>query len=270
MGGGGGGGEKTSPPRSCVTPWPIDMPGVVMEAQAPIRVTHVIFDMDGLLLDSERLYTRAYSRVFGWYGQVFTSDLKARLMGLSEQRSTALCLSECAIPLSADEFTRAIRAEQMKEFPHAELMPGAQEIVDHLHHAGIPMAVATSSKKLTYQVKTKRHQERTFSKMLLIVNGDDPAVREGKPAPDIFLEAAKRAGAAPADCLAFEDSANGVRAALAAGMRVIWIPDPELDYQAEHGDLFTHGMVHRYESLTTVDLALFGLPPLGGATPSDG
>lgn len=248
-----------------------DMPGLLREVrtQGPIKVTHVIFDMDGLLLDSERLYTRAYSRVFGWYGKVFTSDFKARLMGLSEQRSTALCLSEFDIPLSADEFIGLVRAEQMKEFPHTELMPGAHELVDHLHQAGIPMAVATSSKKLTYQVKTKRHQERIFSKMLLIVNGDDPAVREGKPAPDIFLEAAKRAGAAPECCLAFEDSANGVRAALAAGMRVIWIPDPGLNYQVEHGDLFKHEMVHRYESLTKVDLSLFGLPPLKGS-PEDG
>lgn len=226
------------------------------------QVTHVLFDMDGLLLDSERLYTRVFSRVFGWCGRDFPLDFKARLMGLSEQKTAALCVSEFGLPLTDSEFITMVRAEQRKEFPQTELMPGAQALVDHLYRTGVPMAVATSSKRATYQIKTKNHQETLFSKMRLVVNGDDPAVREGKPAPDIFLEAARRAGAVPEGCLVFEDSPNGVRAALAAGMRVAWIPDPTLNYRAEHGDLFGHEMVHQFQSLLEVDLSIFGLPPL--------
>lgn len=232
----------------------------IFASMSPIRqVTHVIFDVDGLLLDSERLYTRCFQRIFAEYGKGFPLAFKARLMGLSATKSASLCVSEFDIPVTAEVFLQQMLTEQLIEFPNTELMPGARELVEHLHAVRVPMGVATSSKKATFAVKTGHHQD-VFSKMMVTVNGDDPAVKEAKPAPDIFLEAAKRMNVHPTACLAFEDSPNGVRAALAAGMRVIWIPDTSLDFFSDHADLYNDENVHRYTSLKEVDLALFGLP----------
>ena len=104
---------------------------------------------------------------------------------------------------------------------------GAGEVVKRLKDSGIEMAVATSSLREAMEVKMAA-QPDLFGRFAhsCIVTGDDPAVVRGKPNPDIFLEAARRIGLAPSECLAFEDSLSGVKAAADAGMHVIAIPDP--------------------------------------------
>jgi HAD superfamily hydrolase (TIGR01509 family) len=107
-------------------------------------------------------------------------------------------------------------------------MPGAEEAVEAVHALGIPMALATSTGGSLFAHKSAPHSG-LFGAFHAIVVGDDPAVRQGKPAPDIFLEAARRIGATDmAGCLVVEDSPNGVLGALAAGMQVVWIPDAGL------------------------------------------
>ena len=80
----------------------------------------------------------------------------------------------------------------------------------------------------SYDAKYKKHK-KWFSQFTQIVRGDDPELKQGKPAPDIFLLAAKRLGVEPAKCLVFEDAPSGTEAAIAAGMSVIVVPDPEMD-----------------------------------------
>jgi len=89
---------------------------------------------------------------------------------------------------------------------------------------GMPMAIATSSQMAAVESKRIRHEDM-FSAMSVIVTGDDPAVRSGKPAPDIFLEAASRMGVDPKNCLVFEDSMTGVMSGKAAGCQVVAVPD---------------------------------------------
>jgi beta-phosphoglucomutase-like phosphatase (HAD superfamily) len=86
------------------------------------------------------------------------------------------------------------------------------------------MAIATSSQMAAVESKRIRHEDM-FSAMSVIVTGDDPAVRSGKPAPDIFLEAASRMGVDPKNCLVFEDSMTGVMSGKAAGCQVVAVPD---------------------------------------------
>lgn len=213
----------------------------------------VIFDMDGLLLDTERLYTVCFQQMFSEWDLHFDVQLKGRLMGLSARATAELCVRELRLPVGVDEFMRRAKELQMEAFKQCELMPGAREVVELLAMRGVRMAVATSSLKTTYVTKIAPHRE-LFQRFAAVVNGDDPAVMRTKPAPDIFLVAAQRLDVQPEDCLAFEDSPNGVRAALAAGMTVVWIPDPALDHRTAHADLYEHPRVTLLSLLTDFGL----------------
>jgi HAD superfamily hydrolase (TIGR01509 family) len=105
-----------------------------------------------------------------------------------------------------------------------EACPGAAELVDVLDRASVPMAIATSSRASAVARKRKRH-EKAFSKMRCVVTGDDPGVANGKPAPDIYLEAARRLNVSPEECLVLEDALAGVQAGKAAGCAVAVVPD---------------------------------------------
>jgi pseudouridine-5'-monophosphatase len=225
------------------------------------QITHVIFDNDGLLLDTETIYTRVFTQIFAQWNVPFDLRFKLRLMGCSATETAALCVKTYNLPITATEFQQQATTLQMKAFQHCPLMPGASRLVRHLAERGIPIAVATSSMRKTFDLKTREHGE-LFNLMDAIVTGDDPAVLAAKPAPDIFLEAKKRlAPNVPAsNFLVFEDAPNGVRAALAAGMHCIWVADPIHDYSLEHGDLLDHPKVTRLESLEDLNLDRWGLP----------
>ena len=107
-------------------------------------------------------------------------------------------------------------------------MPGAKEITKHFYQHGISQAIATSSGYPMFEAK-KEKNKKWFSQFEQIVKGDDHELKNGKPAPDIFLLAAKRLGFKPENCLVFEDAPSGVEAAISAGMSVVAIPDPNSD-----------------------------------------
>lgn len=118
----------------------------------------------------------------------------------------------------------------MEAFESCGVMEGVQECLQVLKQASIPIALATSSQSRLFSIKSAPHSTIFDTFNGAIVLGDDPAVKAGKPAPDIFLEAGRRIGVDRLEaCLVVEDSPNGVRGGLAAGMQVAWIPDPELD-----------------------------------------
>jgi len=117
-----------------------------------------------------------------------------------------------------------------------EPMRGAVELVERLQSCGVRMAIATSSVRKSFDTKMKHHP-RILAAMEVVVTGDDPLVRHGKPAPDIFLEAARRLSASTCECVAFEDSPHGIAAAREAGMYAVAIPDARLpgnDFSQAH------------------------------------
>jgi pseudouridine-5'-monophosphatase len=222
---------------------------------APPQITHIIYDNDGLLLDTEPFYTKAHQILAARYGKVFDWTVKSRMIGLPAEDSAHVVIQALQLPLSVTEYLeeRTHLLEQM--FPQAEAMPGAMRLSLHLHQAGIPQAVATSSDRIYFDLKITRHQE-WFKIFQCVVLGDDPEIRYGKPAPDIFLLAATRLQANPAHCLVFEDSPAGVEAARAAGMRVIAVPDP-------HMEDIAYPRAHQIiRNLNDFDLARWGFPPL--------
>ena len=193
----------------------------------PRRATAAIFDLDGVLVDSEPLYTIATQEIVGEYGKVFDWSVKGNMIGGDAREGARYMLRELGVPLDVEAYMQRRDARLRELFPTVEPMPGARDFVLRLRERAVPLAVATSSDREQFEIKTARHD--WFSAFQVIVCGNDPEVRRVKPFPDIFLTAAARLGAVPRDCVVFEDAPAGVEAARAAGMQVIALPDPHMD-----------------------------------------
>ena len=186
------------------------------------RPAAAVFDNDGLLLDTEVTWTRAEVRLFEAHGSTFTMDHKRYLMGSSHE-AAAVKLEEL---LDAPGQGAALRDELVvlvHEEAHAEPAlprPGAEVLLDALSAAGVPLGLASNS--LRPFVDLVLASSGLAGRFDVVVTGDE--VEHAKPAPDIYLAACAALGADPAASVALEDSATGVAAARAAGMRVIGVP----------------------------------------------
>ncbi len=217
------------------------------------RITRVIYDLDGLLLNTEPFYTEANQAIAARYGKTFDWSLKSRVIGLRATDTAKILVESIPLPMTPEEYLQMRKSLLEDLFPQAEPMPGAMRLTQHLHRHGIPQAVASSSDRHHFELKTRRHKEWLTLFQCCVV-GADPEVKRGKPAPDVFLVAARRLGAKPANCLVFEDAPSGIEAACAAGMAAIAVPDPNLDHRA------FPGAAQVLHSLTEFDPAEWGLP----------
>ncbi len=215
------------------------------------RVTHVIYDLDGTLLDTEPFYIRTTDAIFARHGMTLPPEVRALMIGRPSRIAVPLMLERTALPMTAEEFLEERESLLAELFPAALPMRGARELTDHLHRHAVPQAIATSSSRETLAQKV-RSQPDWFDRFHAIVSSED--VTHGKPAPDIFLEAARRIDAPPSQCLVFEDAPAGVEAALAAGMQVVAVPEPGFEHLVRDADAVI-------ESLAEFDPASWGLPP---------
>ncbi|VEN49379.1 unnamed protein product [Callosobruchus maculatus] len=162
------------------------------------------------------------------------------------------------LPLTPEEYYEEVKKECQTRMPNCQLLPGAVKLIKHLHSYKIPIAIATSSSDLTYELKTRKHQELLSNFHHVVCGGSDPEVKHGKPAPDIFLVCASRFEdkPKPGDCLVFEDAPNGIESALAAGMQTIMVPSVETPKEIREK---AHVVI---DSLDQAPLELFGLPAM--------
>ncbi len=183
----------------------------------------VILDMDGLLLDTESISLRVWKQAAQDLGYELDDEVCERMIGVGQAGNRVLLLRHFGNEFPVDELIGLAQASYREVLdaggvPHK---PGLLEFVHFLDERGIPRAVATST--ATELARHKLHQAGVLHHFEIVVGGEQ--VNRGKPEPDIFLEAAARLGYPPEDCVVLEDSGPGVRAAVAAGMRPILIPD---------------------------------------------
>jgi len=165
----------------------------------------VVFDMDGVLLDTERLYTEATQEIVGRFGKRFDWSVKAHMIGRPARDSARYLVETLELPMTADEYLREREVLFRTLMPTAQALPGARELTVALRRAGVPIAVATSSARPLYDLKTSRHGP-WFAEFDVVLTGDDPRIARGKPAPDIYLLAARELGMDAAFCVAIEDA----------------------------------------------------------------
>jgi HAD superfamily hydrolase (TIGR01509 family) len=181
----------------------------------------VAFDNDGLLLDTEILWTRAEQKLFRRRGLEFTPEHKLRVVGTSSWVAGPILAELLDEPGRAEALISELNELVMVEAQGGgEPMPGAIELLDALVEAGVRLGlVSNSPPEFVQAVIGPTGLASRFEFTVTPYDGFDP-----KPSPDLYLEACRRLRAQPAETVALEDSAPGVGAAVAAGMRVIGIP----------------------------------------------
>ncbi|CAG9138403.1 unnamed protein product [Plutella xylostella] len=180
--------------------------------------------MDGLILNTEDLYTVAFQNILSRYGKEYSYELKRSLMGSQSHETADRIIEALNLPMTREEFLEESKKQFELLFPDTKVLPGARRLIEHLHKHNIPIGLATSSSIDSYHLKIDKHHKELFSLFPHKTFGSsDPAVKKGKPHPDIFLVAASKFPdqPKPEKCLVFEDAENGVKAAKAAGMQVV-------------------------------------------------
>ena len=193
------------------------------------RFAAVIFDMDGVLVDSEPKHMEAIRAVLAPHGVEYTDADNDRFFGFTDMEVFTTLSTERGLPLDASGMTRR-RVEMIVEFTRAQSIPpmdGVPAVIHQLHDAGYRLAVASGS--------AMEIIEATLDVLGITACFDVVVscltIGRGKPAPDVFLAAAERLGVPPSRCLVVEDSRNGLLAAKAAGMACAAIPCAETSRQ---------------------------------------
>jgi HAD superfamily hydrolase (TIGR01509 family) len=183
----------------------------------------VVFDVDGVLIDSEPVWEQVRRKFTADHGGRWPDDAQDRMMGMSTAEWSAYMSEDFGIPLAPPKVAELVIADMAAQYQaHLPLLPGAVDAVRALS-ARWPLAVASSAPKSLIETVL----DASGLRPLFAAAVSSEEVRRGKPAPDVYLEAAVRLGVRPVACAAVEDSANGLRSAAAAGLAVIAVPRPE-------------------------------------------
>jgi len=183
----------------------------------------VIFDMDGVLVDSEFLHIKAEKKTFSPYGIELSKEEINTYMGMGVKMMLKSLIQKYSLPLTGEALFR-IHEKNLSEIfqEELEMMPGAMEIISYLKNRKIKLALASSSSLyLINLILQKMHLKSIFD---VVLSGEE--VANGKPFPDIFIKTAELLNVQPDRCVVIEDSKNGVTAAKNAGMLCIGFKSP--------------------------------------------
>jgi HAD superfamily hydrolase (TIGR01509 family) len=186
-----------------------------------VKVRAVVFDLDGVLVDSEQVWDDARRELVAELGGTWTDDATRAMMGMSSLEWSRYMHDELGVGLEPSAISAAV-VQKLEELYRRDLplLPGAREAVRALAERW-PLGLASSSNREIIDLVLEL--AGLTDAFAATVSSEE--VARGKPAPDVYLEAARRLGVAPGDCAAVEDSTNGLRSAAAAGMRVIAFPN---------------------------------------------
>ncbi|KAH6651681.1 HAD-like domain-containing protein [Truncatella angustata] len=228
-----------------------------------------IFDMDGLLLNTEDILTLSMNQLLEKHGRpALTRSIRAQLMGVPNSSNGDAFHDWAELPISREQWAHESGEQMRLNFPNCKALPGAETLLSNLSRARsvfagdrIELALASSTNSHSYKLKTSKQEPKRlldFFQSDKRVLGDDPRVGQdrGKPWPDIYLVALQALNSTrnssekaimPNECLVFEDSVTGVEAGRRAGMRIIWVPHPDMavEYGARQKDILTRrtGMI---------------------------
>lgn len=187
----------------------------------------VIFDMDGVLIDTQHIHATVQSELFNRHGIPLSSDeITQKFAGTSARWMFETVFAAHKIPVDADAVMNEYKENMLKRITDVTPLPGIPELLQDLHAHNVPLAVASASGK-TYIQNALTHA-KLLHYFSAVVSANE--VAQGKPAPDIFLRAAALLHIAPKDCVVFEDAVAGMQAARAAGMKCIGIAQDDAEY----------------------------------------
>jgi HAD superfamily hydrolase (TIGR01509 family) len=187
-----------------------------------VSLAAVVFDLDGVLVDSEQLWDSARRELVAERGGSWRDDATRTMMGMSSLEWSRYMHDELHVDLEPEEISAAV-VERLEGLYREQLplLPGAREAVKRLAQ-NWPLGLASSANRKIIDVLLELAELGEY--FAATVSSEE--VPRGKPAPDVYLEAARRLGVPATQCAAVEDSSNGLRAAAAAGMIVIALPNP--------------------------------------------
>jgi HAD superfamily hydrolase (TIGR01509 family) len=187
---------------------------------APV-IEAVVFDLDGVLLQSEEVWDAVRERYVRERGGRYDAEVQRAMMGMSAPEWSQYLHEEAGVPDDPDAINREVVTRMLEAYrDRLPLLPGAKEAV-RVVAAAFPLALASSSNREVFE-EVLRLAGLTGCFQATVSSEE---VARGKPAPDVYLEAARRLGAEPGHCAAVEDSHAGIRSAKSAGMRVVAIPN---------------------------------------------
>ncbi len=235
---------------------------MVKEVKVPDLAPAVIFDMDGLLIDSEPLAKDAWQATARLYDAQLGPGLFDRMLGRRQIECAAMVQAELGLPVAVEALCRQRNELFLERLPgRVTPMSGARELLVELQARGVPRALATSGERRYVNIVLRELAlEGAFDACVVAED-----VTEGKPAPEVYLRAAQRLSRPPARCVVLEDAPTGIAAAKAAGCRCIAVPNAftrELDLSAADARLPSlHAVAHQLDTLLAMH------PVRGGACP---
>ena len=206
----------------------------------------VIFDMDGTLVDSMGMWRQIDIEFLGRYQIPMPPMLQKDIEGFSFEETAAYFIKRFELPLSMDEIKAIWHQMSFEKYrDEIELKPGAKEFLSWLRIHGYKLGMATSNSHELVRASLTKHG--LLDQFEVIVTSDD--AKAGKPAPDVYLLAAKRLGVEPSECMVFEDIPAGILSGKRAGMTVCCMEDANSAWMDEEKRTLADGMIKDYREL---------------------
>lgn len=219
----------------------------------------IIFDLDGTMVDSMWMWRGIDEEFMAKRGLTMTDDLELAIEGMSFRETAEYFVRTYPLTESVEELMDIWVQMAIDKYEHeVPVKPGLMHFLQEMKARGIRMGIATSNARVLLDAVADAHGFYNYMDGVLTAN----EVKRGKPAPDVFLAVAKKIGIAPQDCLVFEDIPQGIRAGLAAGMKVCSVSDEYSRAQETEKRALAHFYIDSYEQVLNGTYELLHSPQL--------